>query len=437
VSELHRVVIVGAGFGGLAAAKELAHEPVEVVVLDRTNHHLFQPLLYQVATGILSAGEIAPSIREVLRHQTNVTVRVGEVTGIDLAAKTVTTTFLDGTATHRFDSLILACGMRTSYFGHDELARYAHGMKTIDDALKLRARIFGALETAEDEADERVRRQWLTFAVVGGGPTGVELAGQIRELAQRSLDGNFRRFDPPRDIRVVLLDGDDAVLGAFGPKLSGSALRQLTGMGVDVRLGLRVTGADAEGVDVQDATGKASRIEARTIVWAAGVRANGVAGLLAEAAGVSPDRQGRLPVEPDCTLPGHPEVFVVGDVMARDDLPGLAEVAMQSGKHAARTIAHRQDGRAAPGPFRYLDLGSMATISRFHAVAEFRRLRLTGAAAWLLWLVVHLVFLTGFRNRLSALWHWGYSFLGRGRSERTITYRQADIPAHLDPTHRQ
>jgi NADH:quinone reductase (non-electrogenic) len=420
---VHRVVIIGSGFGGLFAARALRRAPVSVTVIDRTNHHLFQPLLYQVATGILSEGSIAPPTRDVLRRHRNTTVELANVTGIDLDRRVVTAWRPERTFETPYDSLIVAAGAGTSYFGHPEFAQWAPGMKSIDDALELRARIFGAFEAAETEPDEAARRAWLTFVVVGGGPTGVEMAGQIAELSHRALQRNFRRIDP-RQARVLLLEGGEHVLAQFGPRLSAMTVRDLGRLGVEVHTGAMVVGMNGHTVDVRIADGKTMTIDARTKVWAAGMAASPLGQLLADASGAETDRMGRVEVRPDCTLPGHPEVFVVGDLMALDDLPGMAEVAMQSAAHAASLIKRRLDGDDRDRPFRYRDLGSLAAISRFRAVAKIGPVSVGGFTGWLLWLVVHLTFLTGFKNRLAALAHWAVSFVGRDRAERTITFRQ-------------
>jgi len=419
----HRVVIVGGGFGGLFAAKFLRRAPVDVTLVDARNYHLFQPLLYQLATGILSAGEVAPPIRDVLRRHDNVTVELATVSGFDLSARTVTARRPDDVVrTYEYDSLIVATGAAQSYFGHDEFARYAPGMKTIDDALELRGRIFGAFEMAENEEDPDARRAWLTFVVVGGGPTGVEIAGQIAELARSGLTRNFRRIDPA-EAEIVLVDGGHEILAMFGDKLSKKAAKELRRLGVSIQTETLVTGVDAFGVDMRTADGSVRRVDSRVKVWAAGVQASPLAGLLAEASGATCDRAGRVAVLDDCTLPGHPEVFAIGDMMALDGLPGVAEVAMQSGIHAANTIKRRLEGNEA-ARFTYRDLGSMATISRFHAVVSFKKLRVSGFLGWLMWLFVHITFLTGFKNRLSAMFHWSGTFLAGGRAERTITVRQ-------------
>jgi NADH dehydrogenase len=419
---MERVVIVGCGFAGLFAAKALRRAPVEVVVVDRTNHHLFQALLYQVATGVLSEGDIAPPIRDILRHQRNAEVVLGEVLDIDVEERALNINTLGRETKLSYDSLIVATGASQSYFGHDEYARDAPGMKTIDDALELRGRIFGAFELAELEPDPAAREPWLTFAIVGAGPTGVELAGQIAELSRRALRGNFRRFDP-NSARIVLLDGLDTVLAPYPERLRRRAQRDLERLGVDVRLGTRVIGIDESGLDVSSGQGETGRIKARTKIWAAGVEASPLGRILATRAGATVDRTGRVQVQPDCSVPGHPELFVVGDLMALNGLPGLAEVAMQSGRHAARAIVRRLRGREST-EFRYVDLGTMATIARFRAVATVGRLQLSGFLGWMLWLFVHLAFLTGFKNRFAALANWTIAFLGRSRRQRTITKQQ-------------
>ena len=419
----HRVVVIGSGFGGLFATKALRRADVDVTLIDRTTFHLFQPLLYQVATGILSEGEIAPPTRDILRRQPNARVVQGTVETIDVAARTVTSCILDKTTVTPYDSLIVAAGAGQSYFGNDHFAEYAPGMKTIDDALELRGRIFGAYELAELETDPLALDAWLTFVVVGAGATGVEMAGQIAELSRRTLKGNFRSFDPATT-RVVLLDAAGAVLSHFGDALSTHALHELEGMGVEVQLNAKVVGMDDLGIEVEDPNGSRRRIAARTKIWAAGVSASPLGRQLAEQTDAEVDRSGRVLVEPDLTLPGHPEVFVIGDMMALDDLPGVSPVAIQGAKHAARQITARIKGRETGTPFRYRDKGSMATISRFRAVASVGPLHLRGFIAWVAWLAVHLLYLTAFKNRLSALGHWAVSFVGRGRSERTATFQQ-------------
>ena len=343
----HRVVIIGGGFGGLPATRFLARKRVDITLIDRRNHHLFQPLLYQVATGLLPPGQIAPAIRHVVRKHKNVRVELAEVTGFDLERRIVHASVLGlKTLEVPYDSLIVAAGVNQSYFGHDEFSLYAPGMKTIDDALELRRRIFGAFEMAEMTPDPVEKERWLTVAVVGAGPTGVELAGQVRELACRSLRGEFRTFEPS-SVRVILLDGGKEPLATFGDRLSDKAAKELQKLGIELRMGARVVGIDAKGVDIVDQTGAASRLDAYITLWAAGVEASPLAKQLADACGLQVDRAGRIPVLPDCSLPGHPEVFAVGDMMALNNLPGVAEVAMQGGLHAANTIMRRQKGEPA------------------------------------------------------------------------------------------
>jgi NADH dehydrogenase len=417
------VVVVGSGFGGLFAAQALRRDPVDVTVVAATGHHLFQPLLYQVATGILSEGEIAPPTREILRRQENARVVLGEVTEIDLAARTVTSTVLGRTMVHPYDELIVAAGAGQSYFGNDRFAEFAPGMKSVDDALELRGRIFGAFELAEVAEDPAEIDRLLTFVVIGAGPTGVEMAGQIAELAHRTLRRDFRSFDPS-SARVVLVDAAPQVLPSFGEKLGDRARRQLNQIGVEVQLGAMVVDVDVDGLEIKDTDGQVRRINAATKIWAAGVQASSLGRQLGQQSGAEVDRAGRVAVQPDLTLPGHPEVHVVGDMMALDRLPGVAQVAIQGGRYSAEQIRRRVAGREPQGPFRYRDKGSMATISRFHAVAEIGRFKFEGFLAWMLWLVVHLVYIVGFKSRITTVLHWLVSFLGRGRSQRVSTQQQ-------------
>jgi NADH:ubiquinone reductase (H+-translocating) len=421
---VHRVVVIGSGFGGLFGTQALkGRADVEITLIAKTTHHLFQPLLYQVATGILSEGEIAPSTREVLARQKNARVVLGTVTSVDLAARTVTSEVLGRESVTPYDTLLVAAGAGQSWFGNDQFARHAPGMKSIDDALELRGRIFGAFELAELALTPEEVERALTFVVVGAGPTGVEMAGQIAELAHRTLKNDFRHIDPTK-ARIILVDAVDTVLPSFGERLGGAARRRLTDMGVDVRLGTMVTDVDATGITVKERDGGSTRIEALTKVWAAGVQASPLGRQLAEQSGAEVDRAGRVHVEPDLTLPGHPEVFVVGDMMALDDLPGVAQVAIQGSRFAARQIGRRLDGKETEPRFEYVDKGSMATISRFSAVASIGRLRFAGFFAWVLWLGIHLVYIIGFKHRVTTLLHWFVSFLGRGRAERVATEQQ-------------
>ncbi|WP_433795137.1 NAD(P)/FAD-dependent oxidoreductase [Actinoplanes sp. CA-252034] len=439
----HRVVVVGAGFGGLFAIKALRRADVEITLINGTAYHLFQPLLYQVATGILSEGEVAPPIREVLRRQKNVDVRLGWVQDVDVEAKVVSVSGPGIDYTVPYDTLIVAAGASQSYFGNDQFADHAPGMKSIDDALELRARIFGAFEVADLHTDPETIERWLTFVVVGAGPTGTEMAGQIAELAHRNLVGQFRHIDS-RKARILLVDAVGAVLNTFGDQLSAKAEKQLDKLGVEVRTNTMVVGVDANSIEVES-NGERERIPTMTKVWAAGVAAPPLAAKLAAATGAKTDRAGRILVEPDTSLPGHPEIFALGDMMnlAGADgkpLPGVAQVAIQSGRHAADQIKRRLAGKETGQPFRYFDKGSLATISRFSAVASIGKVHLAGFPAWVVWVAVHLFYLVGFKNRLTAVLHWFVSFLGRGRSERVATQQQAfarqAIRAYGDPWRR-
>jgi NADH dehydrogenase len=419
----HRVVIIGSGFGGLFGAQALKRSDVDVTVVAKTAYHLFQPLLYQVATGILSEGEIAPATREVLARQKNARVILGEVTSIDLDARTVTSTVLGRETVTPYDSLIVAAGSTQSWFGHDEYTRYAPGMKSIDDALELRGRIFGAFELAELATAPAEIDRLMTFVVVGAGATGVEMAGQIAELANHTLRKDFRRIDP-RSARIIMLDAAPLVLPAFGERLGGKARRRLEELGVEVQLEAKVVSVDATGIDVEDADGTRRRIEAITKVWAAGVQASPLGAQIGEQSAAPIDRSGRVEVNDDLTVPGRPEVFVVGDMSSLKGFPGVAQVAIQGARYAADQIDRRVSGKEPAGPFEYRDKGSMATISKFSAVASIGRLRFGGFIAWLLWLGVHLLYIIGFKHRVTTLLHWAISFFGGGRSERTATLQQ-------------
>ncbi len=419
-TQRHRVVVVGGGFGGLPATRLLSGTDVDVTLIDQRNHHLFQPLLYQVATGILSPGAISPVLRHMLRKHKNVDVVLSKVTGFDLERRIVHTASLPGeVGEYAYDSLIVAAGAGQSYFGHDEFAMIAPGMKTIDDAMELRRRVYGALELAETSPEPALQHFWMTFAIVGAGPTGVELAGQIRELAYRSLTQDFRHIEPAK-VRVILIDGGKQPLANFGGELSGRATTELEKMGVELRMGLRVVGVDPFGVDTEGADGAKGRFDCGTVIWAAGVQASPLAALLAQATGAETDRAGRIAVLPDLTLPGHPEVFAVGDMATVNNLPGVCEVAMQGGLHAANTIKRRQKGGDSV-PFKYRDLGSAAAIGRFKAIVSFGPVRLSGFPGFIVWMFVHLAFLNGFGHRFTALWRWGRAMVGRARPERVFS----------------
>ena len=420
----HRVVIIGSGFGGLNAAKALKRADVDVTLISKTTTHLFQPLLYQVATGILSEGEIAPATRLILQRQKNVQVLLGEVHGIDLKANTVTSKLMGMETVTPFDSLIVAAGAQQSYFGNDQFATYAPGMKTIDDALELRGRILGAFEAAEVATDPAERARRLTFVVVGAGPTGVEVAGQIKELAHRTLKDAFRTIEP-RDCRVILLDAASAVLPPMGEKLGLKAQNRLEKMGVEVQLNAMVDDVDYLGLTIKEKDGTKRRIECACKVWAAGVQASSLGKIIADQSdGTETDRAGRVVVEPDLTVKGHPNVFVVGDLMSVPDVPGMAQGAIQGAHYAAARIKDMVKGTDDPPnrkPFNYFDKGSMATISRFSAVAQVGKLEFGGFIAWLAWLGLHLLYLVGFKNRFTTVIAWFITFLGDGRSQMAIT----------------
>ncbi|MDF0529562.1 NAD(P)/FAD-dependent oxidoreductase [Tsukamurella sp. 8F] len=404
------VVIVGSGFGALAAAQKLAGTDLGVLVVSKTTEHLFQPLLYQVATGVLAPGEIAPPIRSILGRHKNIDVRLGEVIDVDADAKTVTYRWGDARTVVGYRYLVAATGASQSYFGHPEFAENTFALKTIDDALTLRDHILANFELAHALPSSAERDELLSFVVVGAGATGVELAGQIRELARRYFDSGSGGI-PADDVRVVLVDGAPDVLPVYGGKLSEYTARTLRRAGVDVRTAAVVTAVDDEGVELH-ADGRAARIPARTVVWSAGVEASGFAGVLAAATGCAQDRAGRLLVGDDLTVGGHADVFAIGDMTSLGGLPGQSPVAMQQGRHAACIIA----GKTARGTaFRYLDKGSMATIDRFHAVASVGPVKLTGVVAWMMWLAVHLLYLVGFRNRYVAVLSWFGSFVGKNR----------------------
>jgi NADH dehydrogenase len=420
----HHVVIIGSGFGGLNAARALRRADVDVTLISKTTTHLFQPLLYQVATGILSEGDIAPTTRLILRRQKNVRVLWGDVSEIDLTAKTVTSHLMGMQTVTPFDSLIVAAGAQQSYFGNDQYAAFAPGMKSIDDALELRARILGAFEAAEVATDPAERQRRLTFVVVGAGPTGVELAGEIVQLAERTLAGAFRTITPS-ECRVILLDAAPAVLPPMGPKLGLKAQRRLEKMDVEVQLNAMVTEVDYMGITIKEKDGGERRIECACKVWAAGVQASPLGAMLAEQSdGTETDRAGRVIVEPDLTIKGHPYVFVVGDLMSVPDVPGMAQGAIQGAHYVTKLIKQAVKGHDDPAnrkPFKYFDKGSMALISRYSAVAKVGKLEFGGFIAWLAWLLLHLYYLIGHRNRIAAMFAWGISFLGRTRGQMAIT----------------
>ncbi|GGG10707.1 NADH dehydrogenase NdhA [Rhodococcoides trifolii] len=433
----HRVVVIGSGFGGLFGAQALKRSDVDVTLIARTTHHLFQPLLYQVATGILSVGEIAPATRVILRKQKNAEVLMGDVENIDLTAQTVTSRLLERVTVTPFDSLIVAAGAQQSYFGNDHFAEFAPGMKTIDDALELRGRILGSFEQAELSTDPQERERLLTFVVVGAGPTGVELAGQISELAGRTLDGAFRNIDP-KNARVILLDAAPAVLPPMGEKLGLKAQRRLEKLGVDVQLNAMVTGVDVDGITVKDKDGTERRIEAQCKVWSAGVQASPLGKQLADQSdGTEVDRAGRVIVEPDLTVKGHPNVFVVGDMMSVKDVPGMAQGAIQGAKYAVKQIKGSLSGDdpAQRKPFSYFDKGSMATVSRFSAVAKVGKLEFGGFIAWVAWLGLHLFYQVGYRNRLTTIISWFVTFLGRGRAQMASTEQQVFARLAIEQLH--
>ena len=425
-TDRRKVVIIGSGFGGLNAAKALKRADVDIKMIAKTTHHLFQPLLYQVATGIISSGEIAPPTRIILRKQKNAQVLLGNVTHIDMANQTIKSELLGHTYVTPYDTLIVAAGAGQSYFGNDHFAEWAPGMKTVDDALELRGRILGAFEQAERSSDPTRREKLLTFTVVGAGPTGVEMAGQIAELADHTLKGAFRHIDSTQ-ARVILLDAAPAVLPPMGEKLGNKAQARLEKMGVDIQLGAMVTDVDRNGITVKDSDGTIRRIESATKVWSAGVSASPLGRDLADQSDVELDRAGRVKVLPDLSIPGHPNVFVVGDMAAVEGVPGMAQGAIQGAKYAAKAIKAELKGAdpAQREPFQYFDKGSMATVSRFSAVAKVGPLEFGGFIAWLAWLVLHLVYLVGFKTKITTLLSWTVTFLSRARGNLTITEQQA------------
>lgn len=426
----HRVIILGGGFGGLYAARALRKAPVDVTLIDRRNFHLFQPLLYQVATGSLSPGEICAPLRSILSGQSNTRVLLGEVSDVDAQVRRV---FLSDGGTYEYDSLIVATGSQSYYFGHDQWRQWAPSLKSVEEATAIRHKILYAFEAAEREADPERRRAWLTFVIVGGGATGVELAGALGEIARETLKHDFRAIDP-KDARILILDGAPRVLSTFPEDLSTQAEKSLRRLGVLVREGVFVTDVDAEGVAFRKSDGSVERLATKTVLWAGGVHVNGFGARLAERMGVTRDRGGRLPVNPDLTVPGHPEVFVVGDLAlsaGRDGrpLPGVAQVAMQGGAFAAKTIVARVEGKQPPATFHYFDKGDLAVIGRAAAVARIFGLHLHGLPAWLVWLFVHIMYLVQFQSRILVFIQWGFLYFTFSRGARLITGGNAEPQA--------
>ncbi len=429
-----RVVVIGGGFAGLFAVRGLRRGPFDVTLVDQSEHHLFQPLLYQCATGILSEGQITAPLRKLLSGHRNTECVMARAIDVDPGRRVVICERPLGERVEiGYDYLVVAAGVQQSYFGHDEYAQWAPGMKTIEGALTIRRRVFGAFEMAESARDPAERSRWLTFALVGGGPTGVELAGQIRELATKTLRDEFRTVRP-QDARVLLFDGGSGPLASFGKKLSDRAGDALVRLGVELHMGSRVTSVGPDGIVATDRDGAAASYPAATVLWTAGVEAPPLATALAAATGAKQDRAGRIVVRDDLTVPGHPEIFVTGDMMSLDKLPGVAEVAMQAGHYAAKRIRALAGERAGdggrPAPFRYHDLGSAAYIARGRAVVSAGPVRLSGFTAWIFWLFIHIAFLTGFRNRFGAILTWWVAFTRDIRRERTFT----DVVSSAAPT---
>lgn len=420
MTERHKVVIIGGGFGGLYAAQSLRRAPVEVTLVDRRNFHLFQPLLYQVATGELSPSEVASPLRHILHRSSNTRVLLAEAADLDPRRRRLR--LKDGEELP-YDTLVVAAGSQNHYFGNHSWERYAPGLKTIEDATWIRHKILYAFEAAERETDPARRRSWLTFVIVGGGPTGVELAGALGEIANDVLKSDFRSIRP-EESQILLVEAGDRLLDAYDAKLSRAAEKALIGLGVRAQLGTRVTAIDDQGITVQAAPG-AGRIESRTVIWAAGVKGSAFGGVIAERTGAERDRGGRIIVTEDCSVPGYPEIFVIGDLANyRDEtgksLPGVAAVAMQQGRYVAGVIGKRLKGERA-GRFHYCDKGSLAVIGRAEAVAQFGRFRFEGYVAWLLWLFVHLMYLVSFQNRLLVFIRWAYDYFTYSRGARLIT----------------
>jgi NADH dehydrogenase len=421
----HQVVVVGGGFGGVNVTHTLARADVDITIVDRTNHHLFQPLLYQVATGILPEGLIAPALRSVIKKQANARALLAEVKQLDLDRQVVSAMAPDGRELALpYDTLVVAAGATHAYFGRDEWAEFAPGMKTLEDARHLRSHILSAFEMAELATDPAERARYLTFVVVGAGPTGVELVGQVAELAHKVLPRDYRSVDTT-EAKILLVEAASAVLGPFHPKLQRYTHQRLEQMGVDVRLNTMAAAMDHNSITVKGPDGE-ERIPARTKIWAAGVQASPLARILAEATGTETDRAGRVAVLPDCTLPGHPEVFAIGDMASLNKLPGVAQPAIQEGKYVGKVIRARLEGDPDVKPFTYFDKGSMATIGHLHAVAESRGLKFTGLIGYTMWGLIHVMYLVGWGNRLGTLYTWARALtFTKGRAHRIITFEQA------------
>jgi NADH:ubiquinone reductase (H+-translocating) len=416
---------VGGGFGGLNVTRALADADVDITLVDRTNHHLFQPLLYQVAAGILPPGLIAPALRSVIRTESNARALLADVKDLDLDGRVVRAQGPDGRSLELpYDTLVVAAGATHSYFGKDEFAEYAPGMKTVEDARYLRDGILSKFEMAEIATDPVERAEWLTFVVIGAGPTGVELVGQIAELAHTVLPRDYRSVDT-REARIILLEGAGAVLPPFAPKLQRYTKKRLEKMGVEVRLNTLAVDMDHESITVKGPDGLET-IRTRTRIWAAGVQATPLAKMLADKAGLETDRAGRVPVNPDCTLPGHPEVFAIGDMVALNKLPGVAQPAMQEGKYVGKVIKARLRGEDPPAPFKYFDKGSMATIGHRAAVADAFGMKFTGFIAYVMWGFIHVLYLVGWGNRLGTLYTWARAlWFSHNRGHRIITYESS------------
>jgi NADH:quinone reductase (non-electrogenic) len=419
--ERHQVVVVGGGFGGVRVTRALARADADVTIVDRTNHHLFQPLLYQVATGILPDGVIAPALRSVTRKQANARVVLAEVGHLDLDGRVVHALAPDGQElTLPYDTLVVAAGCADAYFGHDEWSAWAPGLKTLEDARHLRSHILGAFEMAELASVPAERAAYLTFAVIGAGPTGVEIAGQVAELAHEALPREYKSV-ATTEAKILLIEAGPQVLASFAPKLQRYTRRRLERMGVDVLLNTMAQSMDLSSVTVKGPGGE-RRIPARTKIWAAGVRASPLAAMLAEATGASTDRAGRVAVHPDCSLPGHPEVFAIGDMVALNDLPGVAQPAIQEGTYVGRLIRARLAGRADGNPFAYRDKGSMATIGHLSAVTDSYGMKFTGVTGYTMWGFVHVLYLVGWGNRIGAVFNWARALtFTKNRAHRTIT----------------